>query len=511
MNAPNIRAGVLLCFALLASLPFQRAFSASSLTFRVTGNEAAPSRAGRLFVILSPSNSPEPRFTISHAGEDAPISLARDIPQLAPDKTNVLDQTAFTFPISNLCSLPARDYFVQALLAFNPDLRLPNAPGNLYSACRRIHVDPEHGDVIRLELDQQVPPEVLPQDTAQLKFIKLQSELLTKFHHRPMFLRAGVILPRDYDREPSRRYPLWVRIGGYGSRYTAVNRLMKDEKEFRPTWLAADTPRFILLQLDGAGPYGDPYYINSANNGPYGDALVQELIPYVERNFRALGEPRARVLSGVSTGGWVSLALQIFYPDFFNGTWSCCPDPVDFRAYERVNIYSDTNAYSDPRGAERVSERDLKGNVVLTMSREVGMENLLGPGNSYTVSGEQWGAWNAVYSPRGADGLPVPLWDPHSGKIDPTVAQQWKKYDLRLILQENWATLGPKLRGKIHIASGEADQYFLNDAVHLLDEFLARAKPPYAGTIVYGSGKGHGWSNLSLQGMLGDMATATGQ
>jgi hypothetical protein len=184
---------------------------------------------------------------------------------------------------------------------------------------------------------------------------------------------------------------------------------------------------------------------------------------------------------------------------------------VDFRAYELVNIYANTNAYLGASGGERPSERDLNGNIVLTMRREVGMENLLGPGNSYTLSGEQWGAWNAAYSSRSADGLPVPLWDPQSGKIDHTVAEQWKKYDLRLVLEENWAILGPKLRGKIHITAGEADQYFLNDAVHLLDEFLSRANPPYAGTIVYGPGKGHGWSNLSLKGMLREMATATGQ
>ena len=143
---------------------------------------------------------------------------------------------------------------------------------------------------------------------------------------------------------------------------------------------------------------------------------------------------------------------------------------MDFRALQLVNIYKDDNAYVNPYGFERPSERDRNGDVKLTMRREVGVENLLGRGNSYTLSGEQWGDWNAVFGPRGADGRPVPLWDPQTGKINHAVAEQWKKYDLRLVLEANWQTLGPKLRGKLHIAAGEADDYFLNNAVHLLDK-----------------------------------------
>jgi hypothetical protein len=284
---------------------------------------------------------------------------------------------------------------------------------------------------------------------------------------------------------------------------------MGKKSELAKIWQADDTPRLILLQLDGAGPNGDPYYVNSANNGPFGDALVQELIPHVEARFRAIGQPRGRVLSGSSTGGWVSLALQVFYPDFFNGTWTSCPDPVDFRALELVNIYQDDNAYVNKYGNERPSDRDANGDVRLTMRREVGIENLLGRGNSYTLSGEQWGDWNAVFGPRGADGLPVPIWDPQSGKVNHAVAEHWKKYDLRLVLEQNWQTLGPKLRGKIHIAAGEADAYFLNNAVHLLDKFLTNAKPPFEGKIVYGPGKGHGWFDLSQRQMLDEMQAAT--
>jgi hypothetical protein len=499
-----------LCVAPLAALAAGSP-NPGSWQFEVIVKQGLDSVAkdGRLFVVLARTNSPEPRFTLGRTGLDAPQVLARDLSDFAPGAVAIVAASAFAFPITNLAGVPAGDYFVQALFDSSADLRLRDAPGNLFNKPLKIHLDPAQGGNWKLELTEQIPAEQLPAETAQIKFVKIQSKLLTEFYGRPIFLRAGIVLPRDYERDPSRRYPLWVRIGGLNSRYTSVQSLMGPKSELRKIWQADDTPHLILLQLDGAGPYGDPYYVNSANNGPFGDALVQELIPHVEARFRAIGQPRGRVLSGSSTGGWVSLALQVFYPDFFNGTWSSCPDPVDFRALELVNIYQDDNAYVNKYGNERPSDRDPQDDVRLTTRHEVGVENLLGRGNSYTLSGEQWGEWNAAFGPRGADGLPVPLWDPQTGKINHAVAEQWKKYDLRLVLEQNWPTLGPKLRGKIHIAAGEADGYFLNNAVHLLDAFLAKANPPFGGKIVYGMGKGHGWFDLSPRQMLDEMQAAT--
>jgi hypothetical protein len=462
-------------------------------------------QTGRLLVALGRGGG-EPRRSLGQTGVDAPPVLGRDVRDLKPGTPAILDQFCATFPIESLAGLPPGEYVAQAVLATNIDLRLPNAPGNLYSAVQKVFLDPARGQTVRLQLTRQVPPEQLPPDTEQIKYVKLQSKLLSQFHGRPMYLRAGVILPRDFDKEPQRRYPLRVHIGGYGSRFTNVQFYSRGG--FRDAWMADDAPRMLFLHLDGAGPYGDPYQVNSANNGPYGDAVTRELIPYVEQRFRGIGRPYARVLDGASTGGWVSLALQVFYPDFFNGAWSHAPDPVDFRAYELINIYLDENAYVNRHGFERPAMRQINGDVRYTVRHECRMENVLGLGDSWTTSGKDWCAWNAVFGPRGRDGLPVPVWDPKTGKIDRAVTPHWEKYDLRLVLERNWKTLGPKLRGKVRIWVGEADDYFLNNAVHLLDNFLKRADPPADWRITYGPGQGHGYRVLSERQLLAEMAAA---
>ncbi len=480
----------------------------ANLRFEVTlaSDLISSPQDGRLFVILGRTARPEPRNTIGQTGFNAPPVFARDI-KLAAGVTGVIDQTADAFPIESLSRLPPGDYFVQALFDSNVDLKSVNAPGNLYSAVQQIHLDPALSGTVKLQLTRKVPPEQLPPDTEYVKFVKIQSNLLSGFHGRPIYLRAGVILPRDWAAETARKYPLRVHIGGYGSRFTGTLRMMAGG-EFKSAWLVEDAPRMILLYLDGDGPFGDSYQVNSDNSGPYGDAITQELIPYVEQKFRGIGEPYARVLDGGSTGGWVSLALQVFYPDFFNGTWSYCPDGVDFRAFQLVNIYSDKNAYVNVHGFERPSARDLNGDVRFTIRHECQMENVMGLGDSWSMSGEQWGAWNATYGPRGEDGRPAPLWDPRTGEINRTVVEHWKKYDLRMVLEQNWKTLGPKLKGKINIWVGEADNYFLNNAVHLLDEFLSKAHPPYGGKIAYGPGKGHCWMGLSERQLMNEMAAA---
>jgi enterochelin esterase-like enzyme len=404
--------------------------------------------------------------------------------------------------------LPRGDYRVQAVLDRNQDLKLVGAPGNLLSEPVAVALDPARGGSVRLTLSRSIPEESVPAPTEYLHFIKLRSDKLSQFHGRPMYLRAGVLLPPGHARNPDRRYPLRVHIGGYGSRCTQLTQWLRDDRGFRKMWLDERTPPMILLHLDGAGPFGDPYQVNSANNGPYGDAVTQELIPYVERTFRGIGAPYARVLDGGSTGGWVSLALQVFYPDFFNGAWSQAPDPVDFRAYELINIYEDENAYVNAFGFERPAKRLRNGDVCYTVRHEVLLERVLGRGDRWELSGKDWCAWNAVFGPRGADGLPRPLWNGLTGRIDREVLEHWKRYDLRRVLEKDWKTLGPKLRGKLHIWVGEADDYFLNNAVHLLDDFLKEARPPYEGSIAYAPGQGHTVTGITQRQMIEAMARA---
>ncbi len=297
-----------------------------------------------------------------------------------------------------------------------------------------------------------------------------------------------------------------VHIGGYGSRFTDVAEMMQDGSAFHRAWMADKAPSMILIHLDGAGPLGDPYQIDSDNHGPYGAAITQELVPFVEAKFRGIGQGYARVLDGGSTGGWVALALQVFYPDFFNGAWAFCPDSVDFRSFQLVNIYEDTNAYTNRHGFERPAAHDVSGEVRYTMRHECQLENVLGRGDSWALSGGQWGAWNATYGPRGALGQPIPLWDPRTGLIDRAAVASWKRYDLRRVLEERWLQIGPRLQGKLHIWVGEADDYFLNNAVHRLDAFLAQAQPAHGGSITYGAREGHCWMGISPSTLMARMA-----
>lgn len=505
----SLRLFILLGLTVLVADSLSAETNGFQFEVRLANGVVDKEQTGRLIIVLSRDKTPEPRTVVTRTGLNAPCVLACDADKLKPGDRIILDQHAKICPVNQLSEVPAGDYFVQALFNSNHGSCVPNTPGDLYSDVQEIHWPPNQTAVIRLSLDHQLPDEPSPPDTEQINFIKIPSPLLSRFQGHPVFLHAGIVLPRDYAREPAQRYPLWIRIGGYGTRYTVVRSLMAENSKFQKTWLADDAPRMILLQLDGDGPYGDSFQVNSANNGPYGDAVVQELVPYIERHFRAMGSPSARVLSGSSTGGWAALALQIFYPDFFNGVWCFCPDPVDFRAFELVNLYSDTNAYVNRFGFERPSERTVQGEVQLTLRHELLIENVLGRGGSWTESGCDWCAWNAAFGPCAADGRPMIPWDPVTGSINGQVTEKWKDHDLRRIMEEKWQTLGPKLRGKLHIAAGDADNFYLNNAVHLLDEFLSHANPSFEGKITFGPGKGHGWQDIDLRQMMKEMQDRT--
>ena len=358
------------------------------------------------------------------------------------------------------------------------------SPGNLYGEPTKITIDPSSSAPIKLIADKKIPPVEVPPDTALVKHIKIQSRLLTKWWGQPIFLGATVLLPKDYDAHPDVHYPINYEQGHFS--LSAPGGFGRGGP-FDKVWLAEDTPRFIYATLQHPSPYyDDSYGVNSENNGPYGDAIMQELIPAIETKFRAIRQPWARMLSGGSTGGWIALAHQIFYPEFYGGTFASCPDSVDFNYHQIVNIYNDPNAYFIDMGwvqMDRPSQRKPDGTIVSMMKDENHYELTVG---DHSRSGEQWDIWEATYSPVGPDGYPKRLWDKQRGIIDKSVAEQWRKFDLLNILKMNWATLGPRVANKINVYIGDMDSYYLNNAVENLNEFLTKAdNPKWAGEIVF--------------------------
>jgi len=492
---------------------------------------------GRLLLLLSTNDKAEPRFQIGD-GPSTQLVFGVDVDGLAPGAEAIIDASALGYPLRSLAEVPAGDYYVQALLHRYETFRrsdghlvkLPMdrgegqrwnaAPGNLYSTPRRLIFDPRKAGAVRIVLDKEIPPIAPPKDTKYIRHERILSERLTKFWGRPMHLGACLLLPEGFDEHPEARYPLVIYHGhfprtfegfreappdpdlkpDYSERFhlPGYNRIQEEYAHaFYKEWTDPGFPRAIIMEIQHANPYyDDSYAVNSANLGPYGDAIVRELIPYIEKKYRGLGQGWARFLYGGSTGGWEALAAQVFYPDEFNGCFACCPDPVDFRAYTIVNLYEHRNAYyvdSPWKRTPRPGLRNYLGEVSCTLEEANHRELALG---THARSGDQWDIWQAVFGPAGADGYPQPIWDKLSGEIDRKVADYWRdNYDLVHIMRRDWKTLGPKLRGKIHIYVGDMDNYYLNNAVYLAEEFLEGTKDPYyGGDIDYGDRAEHCWN-----------------
>jgi hypothetical protein len=511
----------------------------SRLTFSVSFPAKASKKAldGRLLLLLSANDTKEPRFQISEELDTQQV-FGLDVDGLKPAASAVIDAGAFGYPLNSLAQVPPGEYWVQALLhryetvhrADGHTLKLPmdrgegqqwhSAPGNLYSKPQKLTINPHTKKIIRLLLDQVIPPIEPPKDTAYVKHVRIQSKLLSKFWGRPTYLGAHVLLPHGFDAHPHARYPLVIFHGHFPADITGFretppdadlkpdysprfqiagyNRMVQQYAyDFYKTWSGPDFPRLVIVEIQHANPfYDDSYAVNSANLGPYGDAINFELIPFIEREFRCLGEGWARFLYGGSTGGWEALATQMLYPDLYNGCWAACPDPIDFRAYTVVNIYEHKNAYYAEdrwRRVARPGKRNYLGEIFTTVEQLNHLELALG---TRSRSGGQFDIWQAVYSPVAADGYPQPIWDKLTGVIDPAVADYWREhYDLGHILKRDWARLGTKLAGKIHICVGEADNYFLNNAVYLVEDFLKTTRDPhYDGEVSYGPRAEHCWN-----------------
>ncbi|MBS0188847.1 MAG: hypothetical protein JSS51_12315 [Planctomycetes bacterium] len=521
---------------LVISLVSARAHAAPSFEVAVAPQVAPAPLDGRLLVLISTTADPEPRFQIVE-GVKSQQMFGVDAEAFGPAKPVRIEGDVLGYPVESLGAIPAGDYFVQALLhkyetfkrSDGHTVKLPmdrgegqhwnRAPGNLYCTPIKVHIDPASADPIRLTLDQQIPPIPRPKDTKYIKHIRLQSRLLSDFWGRPMELGAVVLLPKGFDEHPDARYPVVINHGHfeptfsefreeppdpslkpeYSERFKlqGYNRIQQQiAHQFFLDWTGPDFPRFVIIKIQHANPfYDDSYAVNSANLGPYGDAIMTELLPAIEKQFRCIGSGWARFTYGGSTGGWEALAVQMFYPDDFNGCFAACPDPIDFRAYGAVNIYSDRNAYYTQGPWLRVprpATRDGNGIATCSLEETNRRELVLGTRGR---SGDQWDIWEAVFSPVGPDGYPARIWDKRTGVIDQKVAAYWKEnFDLRAILERDWPLLAPKLRGKIHIFAGTMDNYFLNNAVVLMEDFLQTTNPPYEGVVDYGCNAEHCWN-----------------
>ena len=491
---------------------------------------------GRLLVMISKDSSKEPRFQINDT-EDTGILVGKNVENWKSGNVEGFNSKTLAYPIENLGDLDNGEYYIQALLhkyeTFNlsngKTVKLPmdqgegqhwnTSPKNIYS--KPIKINFKKNTTVKIEITEEIPPIEPEKDTDYIKHVKIKSELLSKFWGRPMYLQANVLIPKDFKKESKTRYPLMVfhghfpkSIGGfrtspptaskkdtiYNSRFGITGYKYIQEKEaydFYKKWTSKNFPRFLVIEIQHQNPYyDDSYAVNSANIGPYGDAITYELIPHVEKMFNGVGKGWGRFLYGGSTGGWEALAVQVFYPKEYNGCFAACPDPIDFRAYTVVDIYNDENAYYKEGSFKKTLRpgiRDGKGHIktqLIDMNRR---EYILGDNSR---SGDQWDIWQAVYSPSGENGYPKPIWDKLSGEIDHDVAKYWmENYDLRYIMERDWDKIGNDLKGKINIYCGDMDNYYLNNAVVLTEDFLENTTNPYYnGEVDYGNGAEHCWN-----------------
>ncbi|MGB7395922.1 MAG: alpha/beta hydrolase-fold protein [Pricia sp.] len=492
---------------------------------------------GRLLLMLSTDDTKEPRFQIND-GLNTQLIFGMNVEGLSYGEAKTFDETVFGYPYPSLADVPPGDYTVQALLhvyeTFNlstgQTVKLPmdngegqqwnTSPGNLYSKPFEITISEKGIQNVNVVMDQVIPPIEEPEDTEWIKHIKIKSEKLSEFWGRDMYLGAHVLLPKGFEEHPEAKYPLMVFHGHFPSDFggfrttppdpnlepeyserfdlEGYNIIQQQEAyDFYQRWNEPDFPRMLIIEIQHPTPYyDDSYTVNSASQGPWGDAITYELIPHIEKEFRGIGEGWSRFLYGGSTGGWEALAVQVKYPEEYNGCFAACPDPIDFRAYCLTNIYEDKNAYyydSAHKTLEVPSHRNYLGQIQSTLRQGNHLELVLG---DKSRSGQQWDIWEATYSPQGEDGYPVRIWDKMTGDIDNEVAEYWKEnYDLRHILERDWAKLGDNLKGKINIYCGDMDNYYLNNAVYLMEEFLENTTDPYyEGEVLYGDRAEHCWN-----------------
>jgi hypothetical protein len=401
---------------------------------------------------------------------------AREVSRLAPRESVTIDTDGQAFPMS-FSALPPGDYLLQAVLDLDHNYNYSGrSAGDLVSPVISVHLPAITPSTLRLVRVQSEPypwqltnasPDLqaaAPAARAQTRPIDLISPLLSAFWGRPMHMRGWVLLPPGYEADDKTRFPTVYYTHGYGGN---DDRLLNALVGVHLAMSKGQMPPMIWVFLDESGPTGTQEFADSVNNGPWGKALVEDLIPRLEAHYRMDARASGRFLTGHSSGGWATLWLQITYPKLFGGTWSTSPDPVDFHDFSGVDLYAPkANVYRRRDGSLWPLER-LNGQVEGTFEDSVKLERVLG------LYGGQMSSYEWVFSPRNDDGRPALLFDRDTGTVDPVVVAYWREhYDIAHRLQTQWPQLKADLDGKIHVMVGTADTYYLDGSVHRLQAVM---------------------------------------
>ncbi len=449
---------------------------ASPLSFELTYAKKAWGGpfTGRVYVMLSSGN---PRGLLSGPDWFNPEPFfALDVVGWKPGEKLVLNSAALAFPLA-MKDVREGEYIVQAVLDRNLGGRsFATSPGNVFGIAAPKKLSGAEGGLVSVTLDQVYQERPAPQVSGVQNF-RLKSQLLSDFSKRDVFLRAGVVLPASHDQSPERTYPVVYEIPGFGG-----NHLMAAGRVGAPFTRLGETEAAWVV-LDPDCPNGHHVFADSQNNGPFGQALVEELIPALEKQFRVGGSRGSRLVTGHSSGGWSSLWLQVRYPDIFGGVWSTAPDPVDFHDFQRIDLLSPkANLFFDSAGKIRELSRNRRGKA-LTFRDFSKMEDVMGRGG-------QLGSFEAVFSTRGVDGKPVQMWDRTTGQVELKTAQSWQHYNIAKILDDRWKELGPKLNGRLHVFCGTEDTFYLDGAAILLRDTLQKNKAKAVVEMIPGADHG---------------------
>ena len=453
--------------------------AAEPLRFRVTLDPAiAPNGvSGRLFVFLDKGGSARERIVVGFLPESVWMA-AKEIPFWKPGETVELNPNELAFPQA-FSKAEKGDYAVMALL--DPDhsfARDRQDAGDLASPVAVLKdLDPANATPVTLELTSITPPAAVKEDTANIKTVEFQSAALTAFWGRPVIMRAGVVLPKGHSNA-SPPLPAVYHVHGFGGNYKEA---WAKGEQLVNAMAAGEKLKAVHVFLDGNCPGGHHVFADSVNNGPWGQALTTELIPHLERRFRLAPRAAGRFLTGHSSGGWSALWLQVRYPDFFGGAWPTSPDAMDFRGFSGIDVSpgSTQNAFKTKDGSVLNLFR-LNGKDVLSMEEFSRLESVTGE------VGGQLASFEWVFSPRGPDGRPLPLFNRATGTLSEDVRRYWQRYEIARIVRDNWPVLGPKLQGKIRLVIGAEDNFHLDEAASLFCGWLAEKGREDACEIVPG-------------------------